>query len=191
MRTLILLSLILILSLPAATQSQTAHVRAYFDEGLTQAYMQCPDDPKGTVLGTLHIAVDNINEWFTAVEFRVYYPPSMLWIADIPSTPLMLGSSPDGIALSWTIPQSGFGRVRVLQAMFLYMCTGCSDINDPGDPDLKHWIRLDPHLQTGHIRYVRASDSSLVELAGYHSVIGCLQLPVETSTWGRLKSLYE
>lgn len=165
--------------------AQTENFQVYFDDNYTQATAECPAAPPGTVLDTLYVVANNFNMWVSAGELSVQYPAELAWIADIPNTPLAIGSTPTGVAYSWTLPQSAFGPFEVCKVLVSWMCNDCAGTAFPGGQ-----VIVQPHPQTGFARLVRYPDNVVVDGIGLTSLV-CAQVPVEETTWGRLKALFE
>ena len=163
-----------------AATAQTPHVVVFFDENYTQTTAVCGGNG---VTGTLYVVAVNFNMWISAIEYAVNYPPSILWLADIPKTPLNIGVTPGGVASSWGLPQNGFAPLGVMDVLFSWQCDDCS--TSPNDP-----IVVATHPQTGHIRAARYPDNVLVDGVGLTSLV-CPVVPVEDKTWGGVKALYD
>jgi len=162
--------------------AQVPFVAVYFDEALTQDSQDCRG--LGTI-DTLYVTISNLNEFITAAEFMVDYTPvtAFTWLGDAATTPLVIGNTSIGIALTWQIPQSLFTPLVVVQSTIVWNCDTCSGFE-------AQLLQVKPHPQTGHIRVVQYPDRDLVDGTGHTSAI-CTVFPVETSTWGAVKALYE
>ena len=174
------MALILVWAVPVAAQVPT--VTVYFDKALTQDSQDCQGI--GTI-DTLYVTAAGLGDFITAIEFSVDYSSvtAFTWLGDMASTPLVIGSSPTGIALTWQIPQSVFTPLVVVQSTIIWNCNDCSGFE-------AQLLKVVPHPQTGHIRMVRYPDRTFVDAIGLTSAV-CTVFPVETSTWGALKALYE
>jgi len=167
-------------SAPAA--AQVPSVAIYFDEALTQDSQDC----QGTsVIDTVYVTMLNVNDWISAIELSVDYTSvtAFTWLADLATTPLKLGNSPTGIALTWQIPQSGFTPLVVFRSLITWNCDSCAGFEG-------QMLEVKPHPQTGHIRAVQYPNQTFIDLTGLSAAI-CLPFPVEAATWGKLKALYE
>lgn len=161
--------------------AQTPHVVVFFDE---EAWTQTTEVCQGNgVFDTLSVVAVNFNMWISAIEYAVNYPPSTQWIADLPVTPLNIGSTPGGVASTWNLPQNGFAPLGVMNVLVMWTCDDCyTSANDP--------IIVSPHPLTGFIRAARYPDNVLVDGVGLTSLV-CPVVPVEEKTWGGVKALYD
>jgi len=166
-------------AVPAAAQVPT--VAVFFDGALTSPTSDC----QGLgVIDTLYAATFGFNDWLSALEFSVDYSTvtAFTWIADAADTPLVIGSTPFGIALTWQLPQSGFSPLAVVRIIVVWNCDACA--GNEGQV-----LAVKPHPQTGHIRAVRYPDRTFIDAIGDIAVV-CPVFPVETRTWGAVKALY-
>lgn len=87
----------------------------------------------GPGLDTLTVVLENLNEFLTGAEYKINYPPEMIFLADL-DTPgsgggpagVTLGSSPNGISMGFAIPQNGFSPVVLQRVLVLYTPTNSS-----------------------------------------------------------------
>ena len=164
-----------------AATAQTPHVVVFFDE---EAWTQTTEVCQGNgVLDTLSVVAVNFGMWLNAIEYAVNYPPSTLWIADMPNGALNIGNTPGGVASSWGLPQNAFSPLGVMNVLITWQCDDCStSSNDP--------IVVVRHPLTGFIRATRFPDNLFVEGVGLTSLV-CPVVPVEEKTWGGVKALYD
>jgi hypothetical protein len=190
------ITLLLVLSaLAPIVTAQTPYLQIYFDQGLTEESANCPPAPVGTEIGTIYIVAHNFDAWLNAIEFRINYPPQMLWLGDqYGPNALNLGNTYEGIGLAWTIPFNAFVPNVIATAVFLWMCDDCASSN------MNQVICFDVYPGSGYLRAVRWPDLELVYGQSGTAVIcptcgswvPCDQLPipVERTTWGGVKALY-
>ena len=169
----------------SAASAQTPNVAIYFDKGLQYQQADCPAAPIGTVFDTLYVVANNFGIWMNGIEFMICYPPQVMPLGDIPPPgALSLGSSAAGIGIVFPTPLEAFTQVIVLTVIFVWMCEGCGPENQnvpiivcpyPGQP----WVRaVDwPNL---NIR-VGVGMTALI----------CATVPVQETTWGQIKALYQ
>ncbi len=183
-------ALMLIMLSFSLTSAQIPFVAVYFDHAFqTEASPVAPNPCPGLgVLDTLYIGATNFNANLSGLEFAVSYPPSIGWILDFdfstashPAT--KLGNTPTGTSIGWAIPQNGFFTVDVGKVLIQWQCEECDPVFDQ------------PIVVTGHplfAPYPRATDFpgyQFINGVGLTSLI-CATIPVEESTWGKVKSLY-
>ena len=164
----------------SAALAQTPNIQVYFDNVYTQTARDCPG---AAAFDTLYVVGNNFNMWIMAAEFMIDYSPSLVWLGDTPNdTPLALGSSPTGIAITWNLPRNGWGPVLMMQAQVLWQCTDCLVTDIP--------VSVLPYPSSGKVRAVRWPDVVAVDAVGMTSLI-CSTVPVERTTWGQIKSLFD
>jgi hypothetical protein len=203
-RTVIGLLVLLTLILAAtAAHAQTPVLQIYYDSGMTQWSKDCPTSPPGTEIANLYFVVHNFNSWISALEFRIDYPPRIVWLGDvIPHNTLSIGNTQNGIALAWPAPFDAFSAAVVAEARFVWMCDNCYSGSAPaGCAGVTSVICPVGYPSSGLIRAVRWPDQGLI-----HAAVGgawicplvcdgnpsCEQLPVpvEETTWGGIKAMY-
>lgn len=185
-KVLVLITALLVMALGATIVSaQVPNMQVYFtsDWGTYGATSleTCP----GPVLGTLYVVASNFDMWMIGAEYQVLYPPEITWIADDTGTgSISIGSSPVGIATTWPTPQNAFVPFAVNTVTVLYNCTGCPRNDIPID------VVPNPSAISGQVQAVRWPDTALIYAVGMESLI-CPTVPVEETTWGSIKALYE
>ena len=173
-----------ILASESHVEAQVPYIQAYYDEELSNNWDWCMDDQ----FRLLHFVLQGFNNWVIAVEFRVYYPPSVLWLGDNPPTPLRIGHSPSGISIAWNYPQNAFDPLVILEVPIYYVCSKCTDRSAT---DSEQWIRIDPHPVTGLRAAVRWPELEVVALDWKPTVVSCTgTVPTHETTWGSVKALY-
>lgn len=134
-------------------------VKVYFDEALTMRAMDCP----GPGLDTLYVVAEDFNILFTGMEFKIEYPPSMTWLADLDVPPVTIGNTSSGVSIGWSLPLNGFFEVRFMRVLVLWNCTDCATINQP--------ISVVAHPEFGTICACRFPDFEIVYGSGSTSII--------------------
>jgi len=164
--------------------AQVPNASVYFDNGtFAQQQKDCPNAPVGTVLDQVYVVLNNVNAFISAVEFGISYPAATIWVGDVHSTPLFLGTSPTGVAISWNIPQNAFGPFLAMSANILWGCNGCAGYENSPITVINHGV-------TGQLRAVGWPNNDLINLVGGTSLVCPNAVPVEEQTWGAIKSLY-
>ena len=177
MRTAVIALVLVTMALPAMAQSENFQI--YFDDTYNQAAADCPGVG---VLDTLYVVANNFNMWISAAEFAVSLPPQLQWIADMPNTPLAIGNTQSGVAYSWQLPQNGFAPFEATRILVSWNCDDC--VGAQNSP-----VVVIPHPVTTHARVSRFPDNVLVDGIGMTSLV-CATVPVEETSWGKLKALY-
>jgi len=187
-KVLVAFSALLILALGASIVSaQVPNVQVFFtsDYGAygKTSLDQCPPGAPGTVLDSMYVVASNFGCYISAIEYQVLYPPQIYFLGDDTGTGLNIGTSPTGIATAWPFPQNAFVPYAVNKVKFLYMCQLCYDGSDIP-------IVVGPNPGSGFLRYTQWPDNTLINAVGMTSLI-CPTVPVEETTWGNIKALYE
>lgn len=182
--------------------AQPAYLQVYFDEALTETVASsCPDGLPGTVVDKLHIVAHGFDAWLSAIEFRLALPSELVWLGDEwDPGHLALGSSPAGIAVAFPLPVSAHAPVKVLSVYVLWMCQGCG-MMAADCAGVNTLVCVDVYPSSGHIRAVTWPDQRLIQATSGTAIIcpticggagSCpeLPVPVEATTWGRIKAQY-
>lgn len=166
----------------APLQAESPSVRIYFDDAFTITHKDCPDDPAGTVLDSFYVVAEDFNLWFNAIEYMILYPPEIVFEADV-NNGLNIGSSATGIATAWALPFWEHKPNLVNKVVFMWNCQGTPEEGIP--------IRVVPHPETGFVRAVEWWQHTFVYGVGMMGWIRDSEVPVENTSWGRIKALYE
>ncbi len=178
----IVLVAVAVLSAGTLANAQTPTVQIYFDQDLTRQSEDCPAAPPGSVFDTMYVVADNFNAWITAIEYQITYPSSVIFLGDVVGPDfLKLGSSPSGISIAYPVPQNAFDPFVAQMVLFQWNCSSCVTTNDPVD--------VGPHPNSGKSQVVEWQTNNLIEGVGMRSLI-CATVPVQETTWGKVKSLY-
>lgn len=146
----------------------------------------CPVAPIGTVVDTLYVVAEQFNMWMNAIEYKIDYPAQIQPLGDIIlHGGLSIGDSQSGIAVAYPIPANAFDKLTVQKVVFLWMCDRCGiELTN------KVFYRVSGYPSSGKIRAVRWPDLAISEADGGWSSV-CAMVPVENSTWGKIKALYD
>jgi hypothetical protein len=166
-----------------AVAQPVPYVQFYFDRNMTMTAMDCPGT--STDIQSGYIVAVNFNMLFTAIEYSVAYPPSMLYLADAPvnENQLNIGFSNTGISSAWSLPLLGFEPIRILEVLYQWSCdNGCYD------PEA---IIVGANPISGLLQFTRFPDNILFEAIGMTSLVCPGVVPVEETSWGGIKALYK
>ncbi len=187
----LIIALILSFGIVSSAESQVPHLQIYFNFDTTGETASCPPDPSGTVIDSLYIVAEDFNAYISAIEYRVDYPPEILWLID-DTNGIDIGNSTSGIATAWPRPRNAFSPVIVNRVIFIWMCQGCSKCNIP--------LCANVHSDTGYLRAVRWPDLEFIYAttgAACICVCGppfCIcpnpPVPTEATSWGKIKAIY-
>jgi hypothetical protein len=168
----------------SVASAQIPHVVVYFDNTMTQMDACCPDAPAGTVAQDLYVVANNFNMWVSAIEYMIEYPPALMFLGDfIGDNQLSIGNSATGIGISWPIPANGFSPLLCEKASVLWLCAA-------GDPIADQLMIVQPYPSSGKVRAIRWPDEGEVLGVGLTSVVCPTVIPVQETTWGGIKALY-
>jgi len=186
MRKVLVVSALLILVLGTSIASaQVPNVQVYFtSEWGAYGKASIEECPGVGVLDTIYVVANNFNMWMSAVEYKVEYPPEVIWLADNTGSDINIGTSPTGIATSWPLPQNAFVPFAVNKVTIMYNCVGCPRLDIPIN------VVPNPTAISGEVQAVRWPDTALITAVGMQSLI-CPTVPVEDTSWGKIKALYE
>ena len=171
--------------------AQTPSVSIYFDEDLESVLPVCPDDP----LGKLYVIAVNFPAPFVQLEYKVNYPPEVIYLGEVVRGGTAVGMTPIGIVQTWPTPQDASSPLVVAEVSVAWMaCNYCeSQIIT---------ICVDSHPDTGYLRAISWPNMEDVYPVSHRAVIcPCCPLPyppcpispptpVEATTWGHVKALY-
>lgn len=175
-------ALLLLALFIAPASAQTRYIGVYFDWGLTTEQANCPSAPPLTVADTIWIAMVDWDMNVSGVQFKVDYPPEMVWLGDQAHPPVYQGNTRDGFAVGFAIPQNGYFPILVTEAVFAWDCNGCTSTDIP--------VKVVGHpLLGGTITATRWPDQTKFNGIGLTALI-CTTVPVEETTWGQVKALY-
>lgn len=182
----VVLALVLTVVMVGAASAQIPFIAVYFDQYYSVEALPpppCADPCPGIgVVGYLWVALANANTYVTGVDFKVAYPPEMIWLADLDKQPATIGTTPAGFSMGWALPQNGYNAVPICRVQFMWNCDGCPAPNIP--------ITVVPNPFTGDLAYTDFPDYTVHPAVGLTALI-CACVPTEETTWGQVKALYE
>ncbi len=191
MRTVVFALVALAVVAASTASAQTPYIGVFFDKTGIAMSKDCPGG--GATLQQLFFILYNTNRNVSAVEFKVVYPPELLWLADqdFPTPDILapidrkgttFGVTPTGVSAAWALPQNGFFPIIIGSALVQWQCSICTVPNSPIDVMGHPLFSVDP-------RWVDFETNNLHDAIGLRSLV-CAIVPVEETTWGRVKSLY-
>jgi hypothetical protein len=176
----------------AQVQANPPAVRIYFDADLTISSVNCPPNPPGTIFDSVYVVAENFTDPILRIEYRLLYEPLLIWLWDGDVSGTATGNTNEGIVHTWTTPQDASGKLVLAKGLVFWMCDNCG-------PEFGR-LCADSHPGTGYLRATRASDGKWVyplsrggQICG-HSVdpVPCtVTVPVESTSWGHIKSMYD
>ena len=181
-RVSVIALMLCLLFVAGAANAQLPYIMVYYDDFYTIGNKDCPSGTPGTTIDSVYVVAQQINRWFSAVEYSITYPPQMTYLSEVVNGGLSIGNTSTGIAQTWTFPLNGFQPAMINKVYFLWNCDGCTSTN--------RFIIVGQHPGTGYIRGVEFGSNDLFNIVGMTSVV-CGTTPVEDTTWGNIKALYE
>jgi len=175
-------ALVALAALSGTVQAQvTPTVGVYFDQAYTVMQKPCAGP---NVMDYAYVVAHNFNVFLSGMEYMISYPPTVQWVADLDIPAATIGNTPTGIAMGFAQPLNNFQPALLHRIVFLWQCMGCDATNED-DP-----IVVLPHPESGFVRGTDFPAYELVYGIGMTSLV-CATVPVDETTWGKIKSLYE
>jgi len=183
----ILLTFAFVSALSVPAFAQVPIVRIYEDQSYSPFFHCGPQ-------GTLHefiVVLHNVDDVVSAVDFSIQYPASMIFLGDqLPdggyfnNEVILLGSSPTGVAVAWhscCMTDASQGLV-VLRPLIMWT----------GNCDCAQALVVGGYTPLGKTQpsFVRFADFTEHPALGSASPWIQCSVPVEPTTWGKVKSLY-
>ena len=176
-------ALLLLVVCVGSVSAQTGYIAAYYDNGFSIESANCPGD---STISTMYIAAVNWNMYVNGVQFKVNYPSGIEWILDFGyGTDIVLGTTPTGMARSWSLPQNGYQPLLVCKVAFRWLCPlGCGSIPDQS-------VEVVGHPLLGNtVAATRWPDNALIQGVGLTATACPMTIPTENTTWGKLKAVF-
>ena len=161
--------------------AQVPIVQVYLDKNLTQTdrHDGCP--PPATI-DTVYVVASGFSSPITDIEYRIDAYANFEFAVELfPSGFSGLGLTAEGVKVSFGAAIDASDKVVIETIIGLWFC-GCGTPSFP-------YIEVLPHPASGKIQATRHSDMAKIEAAGGYNAL-CGLLPVEPSTWGKLKAMY-
>jgi hypothetical protein len=169
-------TLIVLLFSAAAVNAQVPLVQIVFDESLTQQTKVCTIGETDSAF----VIARNFESYVTGIEFAISYPAGIAWQSDSGTPLLVMGNTKTGISMVWQNPLNGFFPLKL--CTIHYKCNNCL----PDTP-----IAVIPHPVSGYVRGVSYPSMTFIYAIGWTSIFCPDVIPVEQTSWGQVKALYE
>lgn len=163
----------------SSVPAQVPIVQVYLDSELLMIHSVC-----GTynTIDTLYVVASNFTPPIVDIEYRIDTHGNFLIVQDLlPNGYISDGYSWSGIRLSFGGPVDASAKVVVERIVGVWTCESCSGG--------VVYFQVEPHPDTGKIQATGWPDLMKIEATGGPNDL-CGALPVEPSTWGRIKALY-
>ena len=153
----------------------------YFNEGMYQIGENCLGVG---VLDTLYVTAIRFGASIKEVHYKIVYPDQITWLMDFDVPAGTEGNTVIGISEVFDEPIPAFGKTAVAKVLVQWECDGCEAWMD------QHLPVLAPHPSVGALRVVTWPELEVVTPHIWGSWI-CPIIPVDESTWGKIKALYK
>lgn len=144
----------------------------------------------------LYVVARNFESWLAAVEFKVEFPPGVMYVGETLAPPsqgtmLSIGNSNIGLTVSTSLPRNGFGEPGVLITTIFAIWTAACDCGPYGEGPQSIVVGAYPYPnpKTGPAG-VRWPDLVEVPAVGMTSLLCPGPVSTQESTWGGIKALY-
>ncbi|MDH3198370.1 MAG: hypothetical protein OEO21_09035 [Candidatus Krumholzibacteria bacterium] len=171
-----------------SANAQLPYVQAYFSVDPYTTGMNCP----GPGTQELFVVAHNYNTFLIAAEFSVSLPPALAYLGFTSSAQLSIGdpvlaiggASAPGVTLSWPYPQNAFVPFLFAVLQCFWTCDDCLGGPEP--------LAVMPHGVSQSLTIVSwpalVADTRGI---GMVSIVCPDPVPVEETSWGQIKALYE
>ncbi len=184
MKKVLVVVFVVAFGLSAVANAQTPNVAVYFDEDLQFQQATCPGAPTGTVFQTLYVVANNFGIWLNGIEYQIFYPTQLGFLGDVMvGDAISIGNSAVGIGIAFPTPLEAFTQAVVQKVTVVWMCDVCVD-------QIEYPIDVMPYPGQPWVRAVEWDDLDLHIGIGMRSLV-CATTPVQETTWGQIKALYE
>ena len=173
-------ALLLVLLMPIAAFAEPA-IGFFFD---LDASVSTLADPAPMVAMDGYVFAKDFGCYITAAEFKVDYPPTLIWTGEEYTSSLSMGQTTSGVSLSWWPPMDGWNPGYNLLVTVHFILTGDCEAMGSDLP-----IAVSPHPATGLIQGAMWPDNVLFEAVGLNATICPSSIGVEEESWGAIKSM--
>jgi hypothetical protein len=165
--------------------AQVPFIQAYFDADYNDT--QSPCKSAGTE-STLYVAALNLNDLVSAIDFKVLFPPALMWTGDLPNAgggDPVIGNSLIGMAIAWNLPQNGF-QTLLVDRILVEWTAECDCLQGPQPLRVVGYDDVYSPVP----KAVSWPGGQQFEVVGMLSLICPGGVSTETTTWGGVKALY-
>lgn len=180
----VVLAMLLIGVCTGGALAQVPFVQAYFDADYNDTQSPCLDPG---AFSSLYVAALNLNDVVSAIDFKVLFPPALLYVGENVNhdTGPVIGNAEIGEAISWQLPKNGYETLLLTQIIVEW--TGACDCLQGPQP--LSVVGYDD-LYSPVPRAVRFFGGAVFDCVGMLSLICPGGVSTETTTWGGVKALY-
>ena len=177
----------------AVAMAQVPFFQVYFDDASNGSYSETQADcgEAGTSVD-LYVVALNFNALMAAVEYRIAFPPGLLFQSDNLAPPdqggmVSYGDSNNGLTVAWELPRNGFTPLLISTVSADF--TGFCDCNTGGPQPIV--VGPYPYPQPkNNPAGVRWPDYVELPAVGMTSLLCPGPVSTSESTWGGIKALY-
>ena len=185
----VVLAMLLIGVCTGGALAQVPFIQAYFDADYNDTQSPCKTPGSGS---TLYVAALNFNELISAVDFKIQFPPALMYIGEnVAEDPegdpgdITIGNSLSGIAIAYNLPRNGY-ETMLLTRVFVEWTGDCDCLQGP--QPLRVVGYDDVYSPTP--KAVKWPSGEQFDVVGMLSLICPGGVSTETTTWGGVKALY-
>lgn len=181
----VVLAMLLIGVCTGGALAQVPFIQAYFDADYNDTQSPCKTPDSGS---SLYVAALNLNDLVSAVDFKVLFPPALLYVGEAVNAGVndpVIGNAEIGEAIAWQLPKNGF-ETLLLTRVFVVWTADCDCLQGPQPVRVVGY----DDLYSPHPTAVRWPGGSQFECVGMLSLICPGGVSTATTTWGGVKALY-
>jgi hypothetical protein len=181
----VVLAMLLIGVCTGGALAQVPFVQAYFDADYNDTQSPCKTPGSSS---SLYVAAFNLNDLISAVDFKVLFPPALLYTGENPNvevTDLVIGNAQIGEAIAWQLAKNGF-ETLLLTRIFVEWTGDCDCLQGPQPLRVVGY----DDVYSPNPKAVRFFGGAQFECVGMLSLICPGGVSTETTTWGGVKALY-
>jgi hypothetical protein len=185
----VVLAMLLIGVCTGGALAQVPFIQVYFDADYNDTQSPCKNPGDSS---TLYVAALNINDLISAIDWKIQFPPALLYTGeDVTEDPegdpgdITIGNSQAGIAVAYNLPRNGFVTMR-LSRVFVEWTSQCDCLQGPQPLRVVGY----DDVYSPQPKAVRWPSGEQFDVVGMLSLICPGGVSTETTTWGGVKALY-
>jgi hypothetical protein len=181
----VVLAMLLIGVCTGGALAQVPFVQAYFDADYNDTQSPCKNPGTSS---SLYVAALNLNDLISAVDFKVLFPPALLYAGETVNAEAsdpVIGNAQIGEAIAWQLAKNGF-ETLLLTRVFVEWTGDCDCLQGP---QALRVVGYDD-VYSPNPTAVRFFGGAQFECVGMLSLICPGGVSTETTTWGGVKALY-
>jgi hypothetical protein len=185
----VVLAMLLIGVFTGGALAQVPFIQVYFDADYNDTQSPCKTPGSSSIL---YVAALNFNDLISAVDFKIQFPPALMYIGeDVREDPdgdagdISIGDSQNGIAIAYNLPRNGF-QTMLLSRIFVDWTGDCDCAQGPQPLRVVGY----DDIYSPTPKAVRWPSGEQFDVVGMLSLICPGPTSTESTTWGGVKALY-